>query len=85
MSIFNKSWWHHHIKKWKSVGDVLGITQKTNKVEKQVGKKAEQIADHANKDIGGDPRLDGGYSHNAGTTVGQSIGRSVADAEGDDE
>jgi len=65
----------------KSVGDIFGITPKVVKAEK----KAVEIADHANKDIGGDPRLDGGYRSNTGETLGDGIGRAIAEGEGDDE
>jgi len=41
----------------KSVGDIFGVTQKLNKA----GHKARTIAENANKDVGGDPRYDGGY------------------------
>jgi len=76
-----KSWLH----KWKAVGAVFGVSGKTNKAVKDIGNKAKTIADHANKDIGGDPRLDGGYKSNTGETIGDGIGRSIADGEGDEE
>jgi len=65
----------------KALGDLAGITPKVVKSEK----KAVEIADHANKDIGGDPRLDGGYKSNTGETLGDGIGRAIAEGEGDDE
>jgi len=86
MSIFKKSWWHHHIKKWKAAGDILGITGKLNKSEKDTGKFLKQKAENANKDIGGDQRYTGGYKdQTSGESVGDAVGQSIALGEGDEE
>ena len=85
MSIFSKHWWHHHIKKWKAVGDIFGVTQKLNKTEKQVGDKTKEIAENANKDEAGDQRYTGGYKSNTGESIGDSVGQSIGHNEGDDE
>jgi len=62
----------------KSVGDIFGVTQKLN--------KARTIAENANKDVGGDPRYDGGYkASNTGETAADAVGRAIADGEGDGE
>jgi len=66
----------------KSVGDIFGITPKLSKAEH----KAQKIAENANKDIGGDPRYDGGYKDsNTGETVSDAVGRAIAEGEGDEE
>ena len=85
MSIFRGSWWKHHIKKWKAVGDILGITGKLNEGEKDAGQFAKTTAEHANEDIGGDPRDTGGYKSDTGESIGDAVGQSVALGEGDDE
>ena len=86
MSIFSKHWWHHHIKKWKAVGDIFGITGKLDKTEKEVGNKAKTIAENANKDEAGDQRYEGGYEKsNTGESISDAVGQSIAHSEGDDE
>ena len=85
MSIFSKHWWHHHIKKWKAVGDILGITGKLNKGEKDTGDWLKKTAENANKDEAGDQRYTGGYKSNTGESIGDSVGQSIGHNEGDDE
>ena len=82
MSIFRKSWWKHHIKKWKAVGDLFGITKKLD----DAGKYAKKTADNALKDEAGDPRYEGGYKDaTTGETISQAVGQSIAHSEGDEE
>ena len=82
MSIFSKHWWHHHIKQWKAVGDIFGVTHKVHKAEDD----ALTALKNANKDLAGDPRYSGGYKDSTtGETIGDAVGQSIAHSEGDEE
>ena len=81
MNKFSGKWWHHHIKKWKAVGDIFGVTGDLNDAEQ----KAKTIAENANKDEAGDQRYTGGYKSNTGESLGDAVGQSIGHDEGDDE
>lgn len=88
MSIFSKHWWHHHIKKWKAVGDILGITGKLNKEEKSIGQSAKRSYDHQAGQYEDGQKDDQGDSQSAGKILAGALtaaSNAEADGDGDEE
>ena len=84
MSIFHKSWWHHHIKKWKAVGDIFGITGDLDREEKSLGRSAKNSYDHqAGQYEDGQKDDQNALRILAGSLTAAS--NAEADGEGDDE
>ena len=84
MSIFKGSWWKHHIKKWKAVGDILGITSGLNKEEKSLGESAKDSYDHGANQYEDGQKDDQSDSQKAIQAVANALtAASNADADGD--
>ncbi len=84
MSIFSKHWWHHHIKKWKAVGDIFGVTGKLDKEEKSLGQSAKRSYDHGADQYEDGQKDDQSDSQKAlGVLAGSLTAASNAESDGD--
>lgn len=86
MSIFKKSWWHHHIRKWQAVSNILGITDAIGDEEKSLGQSAKYSYDHQAGQYEDGQKDDQSDSQNALRIAANALtAASNAESDGDGE
>lgn len=83
-----KHWLHHTIKKFKAVGDILGITGKLDKEERSLAHSAKYSYDHSAEQYEDGQKDDQSDSSNALRILAGSLtaaSNAEADGDGDDE
>lgn len=88
MSIFKKSWWHHHVKKWQAVSNILGITDAVGDEEKSLGDSLKYSYDHSSGQYEDGQKDDQSDSQKAIQQVANALtaaSNAESDGDGDEE